>query len=99
MIVVVAKVKVQPLKLEMAMDLVRRVTEASNAEPGCISYRFYRDLLEPDIVFVFEEWENQAALDAHFETDHMMALQRKLPLVLAGEPVITRYEVSSVGPF
>ncbi|PSN19072.1 antibiotic biosynthesis monooxygenase [filamentous cyanobacterium CCP5] len=98
MIVVAAKVKVQPPKLELAMDLVRQLTEATNAEPGCISYRFYRDLLEPDVVFVFEEWEDQTALDAHFDTDHMREFQRRLPLVLAGAPVTTCYEVSRYGP-
>jgi quinol monooxygenase YgiN len=37
------------------------------AESGCISYTFSADLVEPGLIHVFEEWQSQDALDAHFK--------------------------------
>jgi quinol monooxygenase YgiN len=48
--------------------------DASRAEAGCISFEVSRSL-EDDTVFVlYEEWEDQAALDSHYATEHFTRL-------------------------
>lgn len=47
--------------LASRVDLVRR----SRAEPGCITYVFAADPLEPGLVQLFERWASEEALDAH----------------------------------
>ena len=44
---------------------------ATLAEPGCISYQAYLDRPDAGTVFIFEKWQSQADLDAHFATAHM----------------------------
>ena len=47
---------------------------------------------------VFEEWESQAALDAHFETPHMVKFQQAMGGFGIRGMNVKRYEVASVAP-
>jgi quinol monooxygenase YgiN len=65
--------------------------EPTRREPGCLFYELYRRTGDPtDFVFV-EEWESDAALDAHMETPHVRAALAKVPELLAQPPDIRRY--------
>jgi quinol monooxygenase YgiN len=52
---------------------MERVVQASRKEPGCLSYSYGFDLLEPDIIRVFEVYRDDAALKAHAESEHFKA--------------------------
>ena len=55
-----------PVSAEMrkaAADMMK----ASNAEAGCNHYAFAEDLSNPNILWVSEEWTDDAALKAHFQ--------------------------------
>jgi quinol monooxygenase YgiN len=67
-------------------------------EAGCISYTFSGDFADRGRFRVFEEWESQAALDAHFASPHMAAFQAAVGGLGVKRVAIQRYEVSSVGP-
>jgi quinol monooxygenase YgiN len=98
MIIVAGSVLVQEGKRERATELASAMSKATKAEAGCVDYTFYTDLENPNRFFIFEVWETQAALDKHFQTEHMRVFNRGLPEVLAAKPDITRYEVSSAAP-
>ena len=72
--------------------------ERASAEPGCISYRFYQDIVEPERFFLFEEWESQAALDVHLQAlkGYAAAGAPKRPEA-AEPPSVIKYVVSSAG--
>ncbi len=95
MIVVSARVKVRPDRRAEAVEAARVMAEATVQEPGCIFYRFYSDLQDPTAFLVFEEWESRAALDAHFQTEHMVRFRSALPDLVAGDLSVKVYEVSS----
>ena len=48
-------------------DLLRRTAAASSAEPGCVTYRFTRDLDNAGRFHLLELWADEAALQAHAE--------------------------------
>ena len=48
--------------------------------------------------FLFEEWDGQIYLDAHFKTEHMAEFRKQLPDFTAAPPQVTRYVVSESGP-
>jgi quinol monooxygenase YgiN len=52
------------------------VIAASRAEDGCIAYSYARDVGDPELFRVFEQWRHPAALDAHFKAPHMLEWQR-----------------------
>jgi len=39
-------------------------------EPGTIQYVLHRSSTDPDVLYMTEIYENQAALDAHMGSDH-----------------------------
>ena len=96
MIVIAGTVRTNPAARDAALKLARWMSAQSEAEPGCISYRFYESIGEPGIFFIFEEWKDENALKAHFETPHMAEFRKHLPEIVAGPMDIKRYNVSSV---
>ena len=95
MIVVAGKIPVKPERRDEAQRAALAMVEATRREPGCISYAFYADLVEAGTFFVFEEWESEAALMAHFQSEHMARFQQRAAGLLAGPPTIKRYAVES----
>ena len=77
--------------VQAAIDMVAETKK----EQGCIAYDFYADLNDPNRFHVFEEWESDAALEAHFQTTHMKVFQGVLPAVLAGDGAVSRYVVET----
>lgn len=80
--------------LAEALEAAREMAAASRAEPGCISYEFFADLEDSCRMRVFEEWQNQQALDEHFATEHMAHFRRRLSKVDVRSREIKRYVVA-----
>jgi len=95
MIVVAGRIQVKAEERGEAVRVALKMAEATRAEPGCISYRFYADISDPNAFFIFEEWESDAALAQHFQTPHMAEFQRQIPRFVGGPFEIKRYVVES----
>lgn len=98
MLVVAGRIAVKPERRVDAVRLALAVAEATRAEPGCFSYRFYADLEDPNRFFIFEEWRDEAALTAHFGMPHMTTFLENVPGLIAAPPEIVRYEVAASAP-
>jgi quinol monooxygenase YgiN len=96
MIVICGTVPIDVTKKEAALAAMKKMSEASEAEEGCLSYRFYVNPWDVSQVLIFEEWEDDAALQAHFQTPHMAEFNQQIPKYVTGEMAIKRYEVSEV---
>jgi len=66
-------------------------------ENGCAEYRFALPINDGEPIVLFEEWESQDHLNAHFETSHLATFRGKMEEVLSQPPVIRRYVVSEAG--
>jgi quinol monooxygenase YgiN len=95
MLVVAGRITVKPERREDAIRLALEVAAATRAEVGCRSYRFYADLEDPAAFFIFEEWRDAAALEAHFTTPHMARFLEQVSGLVAAPPEITRYEIAA----
>ena len=98
MIVVSGRARIKPEQRELALREGRAVAEASRREPGCRVYEFSVDIDDENVVRIFEEWESQEALEAHFGTPHFQAFGKVVGTVLDGAADFTRYVVESAGP-
>ena len=85
-------------KLDQVTVAAVAMSEASEAEDGCVDYRFAADLSDPLVVYVIEEWADQASLDAHLAAPHFAQFAATLGDWLDGAPELVRYEVASQGP-
>ena len=99
MIIISGTVKVRPELRQEALERAVWMQRLVEAEEGCVTYRFYTDLVQPDLFRVFEVWQSDAALKTHFKTPHMAEFNRALAGLLADKPQITRYVVSEHGSF
>ncbi len=96
MIIVHGTIPLRPACREQALNLARRMADATRSEVGCLSYDFYVGLSDPNTLMLFQEWESMEALMSHFQTAHMEAFLSELPELVAGEIITRRYAVQSV---
>jgi len=69
MITVTLRIKVSHKRRKDFMNSAKLILGPTKIQPGCISCRLYRDLDEPDAVFLVEEWESREKLDRHFNSE------------------------------
>lgn len=93
MIVLHASIPVDPDKREEALELANSLVEASNREDGMIEYRATVDVRDENTLRFFEQYEDEAALAAHEETEYFQTFERRLPDLLAGDPEVVKFEV------
>ncbi|MBN8216947.1 MAG: antibiotic biosynthesis monooxygenase [Spirochaetes bacterium] len=92
MIVVTARFTLKPGVLEAYLKEAAPLIEATRKEDGCLSYVLHQDLKSPDSFAVIEQWRDEAALDAHFQTAHVKAIAPKLNALRVAPPEVTRFK-------
>lgn len=55
---------------EEIAGVLRELTAASRQEPGCVSYIPHTVEGEPDTVVIYEQYRDQAAVEAHRASEH-----------------------------
>ena len=65
-IVISAQIDLDPAQRTDALIKAKPHIEAALAQPGCIAYDWSADGNDPARVNVFEEWQSEEALAAHF---------------------------------
>ena len=98
MLVIAGTIQVTPEDIERNRDAINTMCAESNKEEGCHAYAFSADLGTPGLIRVFESWESQEALDAHFATPHMAEFQKALATATVSGMDILKYQIESVGP-
>jgi quinol monooxygenase YgiN len=73
MLILSVSLRVPKAEQETLRPEMEKVVQASRKESGCLSYSYGFDLLEPDIIRVFEVYRDDAALKAHGESAHFKA--------------------------
>lgn len=81
MLIVLAEAKIGEGALDEARAAIATMVEASLVEPGCISYAFAQDALDPTKLHIVEKWVDDAALTFHFGTPHMAVFQKALSAI------------------
>lgn len=95
MLVIHAEMPLDSDQREEALEHVRTLVEASQAEDGTIEYRAATDISDPNLVRIVERYEDAAAFESHTNTDHYREFERQIGGMLAGEPSVMRFEVDS----
>ncbi|OJW17814.1 MAG: hypothetical protein BGO49_30395 [Planctomycetales bacterium 71-10] len=61
---------IKPASEDRAADCFRRLMEHSQSEPGCRMYLFHRCPTDPRKFFVYEQYDDEDALQAHNNSAH-----------------------------
>ena len=70
MISFTVRMKFKPDDREQIQEALRALTAASRLEPGCVAYVPHTLQDDPDTVFIYEQYRDQAAREAHAASDH-----------------------------
>jgi quinol monooxygenase YgiN len=69
-VTVVAKVVAKRESVESVRGELLRLIAPTRSEEGCIEYRLHQDSADPAVFIFFENWESEACLARHVESDH-----------------------------
>ena len=98
MLIIAGSITTSPGHRDVFLAAAAPMVAATHAESGCREYVFSPDPDDADRILLFELWEDQASLDAHFVSEHMAAFQRALADVSVTGREIQKYTISDVGP-
>jgi len=56
--------------LDTVLASLRQLVEASRAEPGCLFYQAHRSADEPNVIFLYEQYVDHDAYQAHADSEH-----------------------------
>lgn len=98
MIVITGTLPLQPSQLPAALDAARTIQLATRSEPGCHAYRFSLDIDDGNLLRVHEEWEDEAALEAHLATPQFADFMERIGDKLAGGPDVVRWDCATPRP-
>ncbi len=96
MIVISGCFRFAPEQRAVALAAALAMAAETRKEEGCITYGFFADVEDEYIVRIFEEWQSQAHLDAHFQTAHMAKFRATLATLRPFDRNVSRYVVAEV---
>ncbi len=88
---VIARIVACPGKEEALRSLLMGLIAATPKESGCITYELLENKEKSGEFTFVEEWQDEAALNAHFVTDHLQNALGKFPDLLAEDLDVRRY--------
>ena len=87
MVVLHVTVQVKPERLAQFLEAVRHdAVHSENDEPGCLRFDVHQDRDDPNRLYYYEVYRNEAALEAHRQTSHFKLYAEQTKDWLAGPP-------------
>jgi quinol monooxygenase YgiN len=78
MLIVTGRVEIKLEGLINALKAVQAMVAQTCQEPGCRVYEFSQVIGAQHMFRIYEEWDDEAALTAHFATPHMATFRAAL---------------------
>jgi quinol monooxygenase YgiN len=90
--VLIARWTAAPGNEERIEAILLALATASREEPGCRIYRPTRGVDDPRVFVIYEEYDDEAALEAHSASDHFKryVLEEGIPLLESRERAFYR---------
>lgn len=90
-IITFAKWQVKQGNLKAVLSLLKEAVEKSSAEQGNLKYEVYQGNDNENILMLFEEYENQQALELHRNSAHFqeVVVGKIIPLLESREVIIS----------
>ena len=62
------------------VEVFTKLSEASRKEPGCVMYQVHRHKTDPRRFFIYEQYKDDTALEAHRAAPHFLQhVKKELP--------------------
>lgn len=76
--IIYAEIDIQAEKRAGLLDALTPLIEKVRAQTGCVGYDWNMDSSNTERINVYEEWEDEAALSAHFAGENFKAMGAKI---------------------
>ncbi len=93
---IVGQFDLHPEDASAAADLMLVMMNKTLEEKGCRHYAYSRDLSKSNRFQLSELWEDEAALTAHFRTDHMNTYRDGMAKLRVQMRTVKKYDVADV---
>lgn len=78
MLIVSGTMKIDPANTAAFLAAAAECSRETRREAGCQAYHFSADELEPGLIHVYEQWDDENALYAHLRLPHVTAFRTAL---------------------
>jgi quinol monooxygenase YgiN len=72
-ITVIPRIRIKEGKVDQAKPELLKLRPLTLGEKGCINYDLFQDRNDDTLFYFYENWESDADLDRHLESDHIAA--------------------------
>jgi quinol monooxygenase YgiN len=72
--VLVARMTTREGEQDRAAELIDKLAAGSRAEPGNVQYIPHRDVENPRVFMIYEQYRDKAAFEEHGQTEHFKTL-------------------------
>lgn len=97
-IVISAQIDVEPAGRDQALKSAQPWIDGALSQPGCIHYDWSADLTNPSRINVFEEWDSEESLAAHFAGPQYAGMLAHIGQSGLRNAVSRKYRVDAEGP-
>ena len=74
MLALVVEFRIQAAHIEAFDAAIRANAQASHTEPGCRQFDVCRDPADPALFFLYELYDDEAAIQAHLRSPHFLQM-------------------------
>jgi len=74
----IVRILAKPAYVTNVKDSLLSLIEPTLKEVGCINYDLHQDNENPNLFFFFENWESEAHLKKHSQSDHLNAHRKRV---------------------
>ena len=94
MYIVTVEFTLKPDRVSAFLPLMVENARASRErEPGCRQFDVCQDPAKPEVIFLYEAYDDRAAFDSHLATAHFKEFDAAVTVMVAGKVVRTYYRV------
>jgi quinol monooxygenase YgiN len=96
MLIVNARVTVQPDKRQAFIEAATGFIATTREEPGCIAYDCHQSITDPDVFVFVERWASGAEMEQHMQSPNMAVFMAAAGACVAAAPVIEVIDPASI---
>ena len=89
----IVKLTAAPGRRDEALAALGKLVDAAEAEPGTLVYVMHADTTDPDLIWFYEQYADQAAFEAHTGSPTMAEIGGALAGLLADMPDMRPVEI------
>ena len=96
--VIVARLQVRPEHRAAFLKASEAIIAGTRAEAGCLFYALHEDAHAANSFLFYEEWQDRAAIDAHFAEPHFLAFGEAIADAVIEKSIVIHEVASSEHP-